>query len=424
MKNSKTIISLLLITVATILSARGGQGRRDINPALQYYQAFLVGPDLAETDRDYLFNTEWRGQKLPDRFADLVARYDNQFKLVRQAAQATVPSDWGIDMTPGPATLLPHLARNRGIAQAARLRVLWHLQQGRPAEARDDLLAAFALARRTSGDGTLISMLVQIAAENILCLSIAENFHLFPSETLKELAQGIDTAPARGTAAGSIPFEKRFFLDWLIGKIEELQKANPGNEEKVMTGIRELLVSMEDPEEGKTASGKPSLWEKVSKASGGTSAGVLKLLHDDAPLYDRLAQVLSLPHAEYEGQIKKLSAEIEKSSNPFISETFPAVEKCRPKEFAILVELAMVRAAVEYKLNGETGLKSVSDPCGEGPFAFQRFNFEGVDRGFLLRSAYTGRGFPEVLIFVEKEGPAFQLNGKNAGQPVPNQGPK
>ena len=78
----------------------------------------------------------------------------------------------------------------------------------------------------------------------------------------------------------------------------------------------------------------------------------------------------------------------------------------------------MVRAAVEYKLHGPVGLEKVTDPCGNGPFAFERFTFKGVDRGFKLTSALTGRGFSEALIFVEKDGPPFRVNWKNAGQAV------
>jgi len=52
----------------------------------------------------------------------------------------------------------------------------------------------------------------------------------------------------------------------------------------------------------------------------------------------------------------------------------------------------------------------------QGPFAFGAFVFDGVDRGFQLKSAYAGLGFPEVLIFVEKDGPPFRVNWKNAGQ--------
>src|SRR5262245_29679934 len=133
-----------------------GAVRTDINPALQYYQAFEVAPDLAPADREYLVTNNWRGQRLPAQTADLLRRYDNQFKLVRQAARATVPCDWGIDMSPGPATLLPHLARAKAIVQTARLRMMCALQEGRPTDAIEDLGAALALARNTCRDGTLI----------------------------------------------------------------------------------------------------------------------------------------------------------------------------------------------------------------------------------------------------------------------------
>ena len=58
----------------------------------------------------------------------------------------------------------------------------------------------------------------------------------------------------------------------------------------------------------------------------------------------------------------------------------------------------MIQAAAEYKLHDESGLQRVQDPCSQGPFAFERFIFEGVDRGFVLKSAYMGRGFQEVLL--------------------------
>jgi len=304
------------------------------------------------------------------------------------------------------------------VAQAARLRAAWDLQHGRQADARDDLLAAFVLGRNCSRDGTLISMLVQIAVENIVCSTVAENFYLFSPEAMKELAYGFDSAPARKTVADCIPTEKAFFHDWMLNKIVELQKANPGNEARAMAGIRELFTTMQGPSEGE-GGGDTNLWEQVLRMSGGTSDGVAKLAREAETFDDRLAVLMALPHPEYEEQMKSFDAEVQKSANPFVALSLPAIEKCRPKEFAIRIELAMVRAAVEYKLHGETGLNSVADPVGQGPFQFQRFVFEGVDRGFELKSTYAGRGFPEVLIFVEKEGTPFKINFKDAGQPLP-----
>ena len=191
-----------------------------------------------------------------------------------------------------------------------------------------------------------------------------------------------------------------------------------------MAAIHEqLLVVLDHPEEGQIDQTQPNRWEQVIAAAGGTSEGMLKLLGDYEPLYQRAAVMLALPHLEYEDQMKQFSAEVQRSPNPFASLTFPAIEKARLKEFAILVELAMVRAAVEYKLHGDAGLQSVTDPCGQGPFGFERFVFQGVDRGFELKSAYDYKGSPYALIFVEQDGPPFYVNansvvGKKAGQPV------
>jgi hypothetical protein len=115
--------------------------------------------------------------------------------------------------------------------------------------------------------------------------------------------------------------------------------------------------------------------------------------------------------------MQKFDAEIRKSQNPLVPVLFPnPVQAPQRREFRSQAWLAMVHAAVEYKLHGESGLKSVMDPLGNGPFAFQRFVFEGVDRGFELKSAYTGLGLPCALIFVEKEGTPFRVAGPHIGQ--------
>ncbi len=391
--------------------ARGGEFRTDINPALKYYLGFTIAPDFAPADRAFLFDTDWRGQKLPARFGELVGQYDQEFVMVREAAQAKAPCDWGIDWSKGPGTLLPHLARAKAVAQAARLRCMWDLQQGKQAEARDDLLAAFAMGRNTSRDGSLISVLVQIAMESIVCSTVAENYYRFSPETLKQLAEGMDAAPARGTMAAAMAFEKSCFHGWLLNRILELQKENPGNDAKAM----EMVRSVFDYEGGDSGQKEPSPWPKILAASGGTSEGVVKLLRDMETFYDRITAIMSVPVSSYEEQIKQFDADVQSSPNPLVAALLPALEKARTKEFTVQAALAMVRAAVEYKLHGDAGLQSVTDPCGTGPFGFQRFVFEGVDRGFELKSAYDGRGYPEVLIFVEKEGPPFNVIGMRAG---------
>jgi hypothetical protein len=393
-----------MMTAAVWAGSREGS-RTDINPALLYYQAFLLAPEpMSEADSDYLYSREGAMQKLPQRYDSVFHRYDNEFQLVRQAARATVPCDWGIDLTAGTETLLPQLARAKAVMLATRLRVMWELDQGRQVEARDDLLAAFALARHVSQNELLISVLVQISSETINCATVAENFGRFEPDTLKKLADGIEAIP-RVTVARCVAAEKGFGQNWLQVEIQRLRKENPGDDAKVMEGIRAALQNAQS-DLGKDT----TTWDKLSKAAGGTSDGMLKLAQEGS-ISDKIAAVLALPHGEYETQLEQLKAEAAKSPNPLVPEGLRQFDRAKQREFRGQVYLAMVRAAVEYKLHGEAAFQKVQDPWANGPFAFRRFIFEGVDRGFELKSAYKGQGFEDTMIFVEKQGPAFAVNG-------------
>ena len=393
--------SCLCLLLMTGVARGDGQAlppRTDINPALLYYQAFLLAPEpMSEADSAYLYSREAGMGKLPQRYDDMFKAYDPEFQLIRQAASCEGPCDWGIDLSEGPSTLLPQLARAKAVMVATRFRVMWQLENGRETEARDELLAAFALARKVPRNPLLISALVEISSEAINCATVAENFGRFQPDTLKALAAGMQTIP-RVSVAQCVEAEKALSLNWLSREIERLRKDNPGNDAKVMEGIRLML-----PEKNN--------WETLRQAAGGTSDGLLRLLQDAASYSEKVAEILALPFAQYDARMEQFKAQLPQPPNPFVIEGLRGLEKSKQREFRVLVYLAMVRAAVEYKLQGENGLRSVPDPCGDGPFRFQRFVFEGLDRGFELKSAYKGQGFEDTMIFVEKPGPAFGVNG-------------
>jgi hypothetical protein len=447
----KTLYSVFFASLIITAAQPGANGQApapSINPASLYYQAFLVSPEVSEADHDFIYTNEWQGQPLPDRFGRIVGSYDNEFKLVRAAAHSTDSCDWGIDMSEGPATLLPHLARTKGVVLMARFRALWDFQQGRQADAHDDLLAAFALGRNVTRDGTLISCLVQQAMEMITCRHVAELFGRFSKDELGRLLAGLEAAPARRTVAECVGTEGAFFRNWALRRIQELQQANPGNDAQVMAGIREMLaVSFEPQEEAqdaqpsqtrmsgstRVAQANPSLhdqtaqgdwWARLSRAAGGTSAGVVQLIRDLESSDPKLAAVLSAPANECEAQMAQFKAELQQSPNPLPSLLLPPWEHRRVRELRALADLGMVRAAIVFELHGQAAMESVKDPWAEGPFAFQRFVFQGVDRGFMLTSAYPGNSWPESVIFVEKDGPPFSVDGRNVGQPRPRSYPK
>src|SRR2546426_12425864 len=109
----KRLLALVFVGGAAVVQCLMGDEpfRTDINPALLYYQGFSLRPDLAQSDHDYLFTNEWRGQVLDDRFGKLISSFDNSFKLFNRGRFAQVPCDWGLDLSDGPEALLPGLAK-------------------------------------------------------------------------------------------------------------------------------------------------------------------------------------------------------------------------------------------------------------------------------------------------------------------------
>jgi hypothetical protein len=405
MKAKNTLVGLTLLLGMAVVVRAQETFRTNINPALIYYRADLLAPRWDAGDRDYIFTNNWHARPMDQRVGDLVSTYKHEFELLHQASLSKVACDWGIDETPGPNTLLPGLSRWKQAGQVARLRAGWELQHGNAVEAREDLLSAFILGRNVSREGYLVSALVQFAIENEVCLAVAENYFRIPTETSQELVAGMEAAPARGRVAQALTKESFNFPDWLLRQIELKRKQHPGDDSKVFNDMIEALDRFTDAQ-AQTNAPRKTLAE-IKKDLGGNVDGMVKLIKDLALVRQKNAQVSVLPYPEFEKQAAQLNTEIKASSNPLVRLFLPASTKSRPKEEAMVVKLAMVRAASEYKLNGEAGAKTVLDPAGNAPFEIQPFIFQGERRGIKFTSVFKGRGWPETLIFVEKDGPPF-----------------
>jgi hypothetical protein len=81
MKKYLSYCCLVWLTVSARLCV-AEQFRTDINPALLYWQAVAEWPNLSEEDHQYVFNTQWRGRKLEERFVHLPIARD--FRVVWQ----------------------------------------------------------------------------------------------------------------------------------------------------------------------------------------------------------------------------------------------------------------------------------------------------------------------------------------------------
>ncbi len=400
-----------LLAAATSSLQAASPYRTDVNPALLYWQAFHFLPERSPAE-EKIFDQR-RTAVLDHSYEALSARYDTVFRFVRRATDLKSTADWGIDFADGPEALLPHLAKAKAVAQAAQFRARLHLEHGRENEAIQDLVGALVLGRQLSKDGTLISKLVQIAIDNIVVSSVAENYHAFSTEGLKKLMAEFDASPAGNSVSNCIGIGERLFVDWYRRQLAAIHAKHPGDEAGIMREIRDLLARTVT--DGSDTEKNYAKADELIAAAGGTSRGMLALIEGMNPLYDEMQSIAALPLAKFEDANQAFFERMETSTNLFAKEFFPALKKARGKELRDEARRQMLRAAVQFRLHGEAGFKTVNDPLGAGPFAYRRFTFQNVDRGFELRSNYPGEQ-PEVIIFVEKDGAPFNITGPNAGK--------
>lgn len=404
------------VTCSLLIGRSPAATQQEINPALLYWQAFAVMPDLTPEEQKHLLETPWRTHPMDQRAGELAARFDSTFKLLRAAAASKAPCDWGVDLSLGPEVLLPHLAKAKRCATVAVLRSQWAIQQGRPQDIQGDLAATFVLGRNLSRDGTIISALVQVAIERIMVGSLVQQWPELPTQLIGSILQGFEDAPPRGTMATAMQTERVAFYGWLVRKIRAAQTQHPGDDNAALQEIAKVIEGMRgEPEPGQE---RPELAKPVIQAAGGTTAGLLRYLAELEPMYRELERVMALSYADYLPAMARLEDEVRSSPNLIAQELLPAVLKVRDKEFKALAWLAMIRAAYEYRMDPPQGLEKVVDPFGNGPFGYRRFVLDGVDRGFILKSELRNPDFPEILIFAEKTGPMFYVDGPRAGQKI------
>lgn len=408
---------VLWLLAASRPGARAQACQTNINPALLYYQAFLLAPKFDAADEDYLKTNAWQGRPLPDRLERLLQRHHTELEFLHAARAPSAPCDWGLDTTRGPNTLLPHLSLCKLAAIAACRQAKWALQQGDEAGATADLLGAFTLGRNAAAQGFQIGVLVQMAIEAMVYQTVAENFGEFSPAGLRQLEAGLAGSPAGTSLADALQKQRQIYGGWLVNKVQAAQRLHPGNEAAVWAALRadatmQYLFSAGD------GSPDTNAWPRIFAAANGTSDGVIQLVQDLDPIYERLNRIMTLPGPAFAPQARAFDEAITNSPNPLATYLLPVSLPGRRKEFNLEVEAAMLQAAVAYKCNGPTGSAAVTDPGGQGPLACQRFVFQGQDRGLQLTSAWVPDQKPLTMIFVETPGPAFSVMGVHAGEAV------
>src|SRR5579871_1004362 len=208
-----TIPLLLLPASVTAADADSDLGA---NAALKYWQGFAALPSFADAEQKQL--GECLTMSLDAHAREAVTRARYALTMVQRGA-ALPRCDWGIGYEEGVGTLLPHAAAARLIANLACLRARLSFEEGRNAEAIDDVFAVLVLGRRVSLGGINSMVLTSYAIEHQMSEVLALYLPRLDAPALRAVKLRLGALPPRESPAAALKVEEHFALDWLVGQI-------------------------------------------------------------------------------------------------------------------------------------------------------------------------------------------------------------
>ena len=331
------------------------------NAALKYWQAFAQLPRITDAEQKKLV-ADCLIMPLDAHAREIVTQADHALLMMHRGA-ALPRCNWGIGSEEGIRALLPHPQAARVLASLACLRARLRFEDGRNAEAIEDIVAGMTLGRHISQDGLLIPVLFRQVIEHRMTETLARYLPRLDARIIKELKTRLEALPPGGSPATAMKFEDKFTMDWLV---REVKDANDKNSLPAFLG--ELCSS---PEKGRA----------FLEECGGTVEGVLKFVEETRACYVLMATTLDLPldqfEQEYNREVKK------QAGNPVFKLLFPDMFKVRWAQARADVHRALLSAALSVQLDGRDGLKSHPDPVARG--SFEDVAFEG---GYELRSRW------------------------------------
>ena len=228
---------------------------------------------------------------------------------------------------------------------AARLR----FQEGRIAEAVDDLVDALTLGRHVSLDGSLIGILVSYAIEGRVSETLALNLTKLDAKTIQDLKSRLGALPQAASPAAGLRTCEENTLDWFARKIKQA---------KDKESLLAVLGQVNSEGDNRVASAKAvERGRAFLQECGGTADGVLKMIEETRPSYALMAKKLELPLVQFEQEFERETTK--QAGNPVFKLFFPALPKMRQSQARADVRRALLEAALDVQLSGPDALKII-----------------------------------------------------------------
>ena len=346
-----------------------GQSELGPNAALQYWQAFAQMPALNDEQQKFL--DEWSTVSLKDPAVEKLATEAHKSMMYLHRAARLKRCDWGLDYDDGISLLLLHLPKARDLARLTALHARYEMERGNTRALRDDAFGMMVLARHVGRDPAMICVLVRHLIEDMV-VDLTSPYVPQLNAKYADSKAMFDSLPPSSSVLDTFDMEREYFLFWIVRKIKEDEKREPGAGLKLWKN----LLGEEGPEALKRI-------QSIDEA--------IKLTEGVIPVYDELKTLVALPHAEFDARYPKFKQQNIKPDT-LAAFLIPTIDDLLAKERRSQARMAMLLAAIAVAEGGPDQLKDIDDPFGDGPFEYRK-----LDAGFELKSQLKYEGQPVSL---------------------------
>jgi hypothetical protein len=357
-------MTILVLPMYSAFAAPGSDP--GANAALKYWQAFAKLPKVSPAEQKML-EAECPTMPLDAHVREIVTGSEYALQMMHYAA-AQPFCDWGIGYELGIGTMLPHLEAAGLLSSVACLRARLRFDEGRNAEAVQDLLDAMTLSRHITLEGVNIMLIWGYSLENRVSQTLALYLPKLSAGMIKDLKRRLDALPRSETLAAALRIEEKCIEVSVVRKVKEAK-----DKESLLAFLTQMLES-----EGRTDTEKGRAF---LEACGGTADGVIGYAEAMRQSYGRMAKIQDLPLHDF---VHEWEAEVRKQAgNPVFKELAPLFPKMRWFTARAEVRRALLSAALAVQLDVPDALKIHPDPLVGGPFEYAAFK-----GGFELRSKF------------------------------------
>jgi hypothetical protein len=359
----------LVIVLLVFSLERADADTRDAgNAALKYWQAFATLPHFTEAEQEKM-SQQHLAEPLDAGARDLAKRGAYSLRMLHLGA-ALPQCNWGIPYEEGIDVYLPHAQAARSLCSLACLRARVLFEDGKPADAVDDLVATIRLGRDVSRDGIYITLLVGYAVEHNALETLALDLPALPAKTLQELKARLAGLPAGGNPAATLRNEEHWALDWFLRKVKETK--DPERLAALLGQCSDSNEKKRDPaERGRT----------ILQECGGTADGVIRCADETRRSYELMEKKISMPLDQFEAEWDR--ERTKQAGNPVFRLIYPAIHGVRLAQARLDIRRSLLAAALDVQSEGVGALQKHVDPVAGKPFEYSAF--EG---GFELHSSW------------------------------------